>query len=76
MKSAAGMDGITYDHLVHLPSSHHFMATLFNKILEKGTAPVCWGIARFKLINKNGSTSDPSNFHSYFGGWKAVSQNA
>lgn len=39
MQSAPGMDGITYYHLYHLPSSHHLMATLFNKILEKGRAP-------------------------------------
>ena len=63
MKSAPGINGITYYHLIHLSSSHHFMATLFNnKILEKGTAPSSWGIARIKPIYKNGSTSDPSNF--------------
>jgi len=56
------MDGITYYHLSYLSSSHHFMATLFNKILEKGTAPNCWGTAQIKLIYKNSSTSDPSNF--------------
>ena len=39
MQSAPGMDGITYYHLYHLPSSHYFMATLFNKLLQTGTAP-------------------------------------
>ena len=27
MKSTPGWDGITYFHLNHLPSAHHFMAT-------------------------------------------------
>ena len=36
MKSTPGSDGITYFLLNHLPSSHHFMATLFNKLLGKG----------------------------------------
>ena len=62
MKSSPGMDGITYHHLAHLPSNHHFKATLLNKILDKGTAPTCWGLAQIKLIYKNGSTNDPSNF--------------
>ena len=38
------------------------MATLFNKISETGRAPSCWGIARIKLIYKNGSSNDSSNF--------------
>ena len=62
MQSAPGMDGITYYHLYHLPSIHHFMATLFNKLLETGTAPPSWGVARLRLIHKSGDTSDPSNF--------------
>ena len=61
-KSAPGGDGITYYHLSHLPSTHHVMATLFNKLIETGTAPSIWGVARIKLIFKSGDLSDPSNF--------------
>ena len=62
MKSAPGSDGITYFHLNRLPSSHHFMATLFNKLLENSSSPACWGLAHIKLIYKAGDTSDPTNF--------------
>jgi len=62
MGSAPGWDGITYYHLNHLPTAHHFMGTLFNKLLEKGVSPACWGSARIKLIYKSGDPSDPSNF--------------
>ena len=53
----------TYYHLNHLPSAHHFIVTLFNKILEKGVSPACWGSARIKLIYKSVDSSDPSNFY-------------
>ena len=59
---SAWIDSITYYHLNRLPSTHHFMATLFNKLIETGTAPACWGLARIKLIYKSGDNSDPSNF--------------
>jgi len=62
MKSAPGSDDITYFHLNHLPSTHHFMATLFNKLLETGSSPASWGSANVKLIHKSGDTSDPTNF--------------
>jgi len=54
MKSAPGPDGLTYYHLFHLPCTHHFLATLFNKILTVGTAPGSWGQAHIKLIYKAG----------------------
>ena len=62
MKFSSGSDGITYFHLSHLPSTHHFMATLFNKLLEKGISPASWGLANVKLIYKTGDTSDLTNF--------------
>ena len=62
MQSAPGMDGITYYHLSRLPSSQHFMATLFNKIIQAESAPACWELARIKLIFKAGSPDDPSNY--------------
>ena len=37
------------------------MATLFHKLIESGTAPSCWGVARIKLIYKSGNRGDPSN---------------
>ena len=56
------MDGITYYHLHHLPSSHHMLAILFNKLLEVTTALLSWDSARIKLIYKAGDPDDPSNF--------------
>jgi len=38
------------------------MDTLFNKFLERGISPSCWGVARIKLIYKAGNPSDPTNF--------------
>ena len=52
MHSAPGMDGITCYHLHHLPSSHHVLATLFNKLLEATTALLSWGSARINLSTK------------------------
>ena len=53
--SAPGDDGITYHHLKKMPSTHHFLATLFSKILlEKQEAPESWSKAKIKLIFKGG----------------------
>ena len=60
MQSAPGLDGITYCHLHHLPSSQIVLATLFNKLLEAKAVPLLWGSAQF--IYKAGNTNDPSNF--------------
>ena len=38
------------------------MATLFNKLLDRGVAPACWGLANVTLLYKAGDSSDPSNF--------------
>ena len=41
--SAPGPDKIRYSHLKRLPSCHHFLATLFSKIiLEDYHAPLIW----------------------------------
>ena len=41
--SSQGENGITYHHLKKLPSTHHFLATLFSKILlEDHSAPESW----------------------------------
>ena len=58
--SAPGDDGISYHHLKKLPSTHHFLATLFSKILlENHTAPKTWCQAKVKLIPKGGDASEP-----------------
>lgn len=42
-KSSPGPDGITYHHLKKLPSTHHFLATLFSKILQSShQSPSSW----------------------------------
>ena len=38
------------------------MATFFNKLLDRGSSPACWGLARIKLIYKAGVASDLTNF--------------
>ena len=54
-----GDGGITYHHLKKMLSTHHFLATLFSKILLKNyTAPDSWSEARTKLISKGGDDSN------------------
>ena len=46
-----------------MPSTHHFLATLFSTILlEKHTAPESWCEARIKLVYKGGDDHLPANF--------------
>ena len=61
--SSPGDDGITYHHLWKLPSTHGFLAILFNKIIESGQPPPSnWSSARIRLICKGSDVSSPSNF--------------
>ena len=60
--SSPGPDGITYRLLKRLPTTHHFMATLFNKALESGTPPSSWAESNVVLLHKKGDTSVPANF--------------
>ena len=61
--SSSGEDGITHHHLKMLPSTHHFMATLFSKILlHSHTPPSSWCHAKVITIYKNGDPSNPANF--------------
>ena len=62
--SSPGKDEITYHHLKKLPSAHHFLETLFSKILlEDHAAPESWCQAKTILISKNQDLSNPENFH-------------
>ena len=61
-KSAPGPDGITYLTLLKLESTHHILATFFNKIFLSGAHPPTWGESLVKLIHKKGDTAVPSNF--------------
>ena len=62
--SSPGCDEITYLHLRKLPLSHHFLATLYSKILmESQEPPPSWCRGKMSLIHKSGSTNDPANFH-------------
>ena len=62
-RSAPGEDGITYYHLKNLPTSHHFLATLYFKILlESNVTPPSWGKGKIILLHKQGEASCPSNF--------------
>ena len=61
-KSAPGPDGITYLTLLKLESTHHILATFFNKVFLSGAHPPTWGESLVKLIHKKGDTATPSNF--------------
>ena len=61
--SSPGKDRISYHHLKKMPSTHHFLATLFSKILLKNPkAPKEWCSAKITLIQKGGDKSTPENF--------------
>ena len=61
--SSPGEDCITYCHLWKLPSTHHYLATLFSKILlHSQSAPSQWCSGIMKLIYKAGSPENPKNF--------------
>ena len=61
--STPGPDSISYFHLWQLPSCHHFLATLYSKILQgKQPGPKSWYSGRIILIHKSGNPSLPSNF--------------
>ena len=46
-----------------MPSTHHFLVTLFSKILmEKHEAPESWSKTRIKLIFKGEDEQSPGNF--------------
>ena len=61
--SSPGYEGISYHHLKKMSSTHHYLATLFSKmLLENQEAPHPWSGARIKLIHKGGDTNIPSNF--------------
>ena len=61
--STPGPDGISYYHLKSLHCTHHFLATLFSKILfTSHIAPSSWCSAKLILIHKKDDKSCPSNF--------------
>ena len=61
-KSSPGPDGLPFGILHHMPSTHHVLATLFNKVLATNAVPSQWGESIIKLIHKKGTTDDPGNF--------------
>ena len=61
--SAPGPDGLTYGILRHLPSTHHFLSTLYSKlILDSPSPPELWQASNVSLIYKRNETSNPKNF--------------
>ena len=61
--SAPGDDGISYHHLKMMPSTHHFLATLFSKILlHSQVPPTSWTHVKIITMHKKGDPSDPANF--------------
>ena len=61
--SAPGPDGFTYGILRHLPSTHHFLATLYSRIIIDSPAPPeLWQSSNVSLIYKRNDTANPKNF--------------
>ena len=60
--TAPGEDGLLCGVLARLPSVHHFLATLYNKIDAEGIAPSTWACCNMTLCLKAGSPKDPANF--------------
>lgn len=60
--SAPGPDGLMYGLMRNIPSTHHFLATLFSKMLMTPDPPDSWSQSSVTLIYKAGSTDDPANF--------------
>ena len=61
--SSPGLDRITYFHLRNLPCTHHFLATIFSKILLfSQSGPSSWFQSEIILIPKWDDPSQPSNF--------------
>ena len=54
-----GEDGLLYGILSKLPSTHWFLATLYNKIDEDGIAPSSWTGCLLTLILKAGDPENP-----------------
>ena len=60
--SSPGPDGIYYGMLKKLPCTHHFLATLYSKLLSNPVPPQSWSRSKVSLIHKKGDTSQPENF--------------
>lgn len=60
--SAPGPDGINYQLLKKIPTIHHILATLYNRILETGQIPSSWQEGTITLIYKAGDSNDPANY--------------
>mgnify|MGYP003407069818 CR=1 FL=1 len=60
--SASGPDYIYYGFLKHLPCTHLFLATLYNKVLLTGSPPKIWSLSKITLIHKKGDPARPENY--------------
>ena len=61
--SAPGPDALTCGILKHLPAAHHFMATLYSKLLlNNPKPPTLWQTSKIALIYKRNEQSNPRNF--------------
>ena len=48
--------------LLKLETTHHILATFFNKVFQTGAHPPSWGESVVKLIYKKGEKSNSSKF--------------
>ena len=60
--SSPGPDGVYYGMLKKLSCTHHFMATLFTKVMQSGIPPSNWTRSKVSLLYKSGDSTDPANF--------------
>ena len=61
--SAPGPDGLLYGLLKNLPTVHHFLATMYTRmLLESQDPPDNWSNSKVVLIYKSGDPGSPENF--------------
>ena len=55
--SSPGPDGIPYSILLKLPTTHHILATLYNKVLQSGYTPRSWSESVVNPITHGGGSN-------------------
>ena len=60
--TSPGEDAILFGVLARLPSAHHILATLYNKLEKLNRAPASWASSVVILAHKGGETVDPASF--------------
>ena len=62
--SSPGEDQLLYGFLARMPTTYHFLATMFTKFRDPSSAPPMWGKSKIILLHKDKDSdkSDPTQF--------------